>query len=312
VLPTRIRVLLWTRVNRRSISKCLLGAALTPFLRGDDNTAQLEIGGGVIDITFPVVEFDVGRAGLLAWVKRAAEAVTWYFGKYPVPHARVMIREGRRNGVSNGVTFGEGGVRTRIAAGPHSTEAELEDDWTMTHEMVHYGFPSVEDNHHWIEEGSAVYIEPVARVHVGQLKPERIWGDMVRDMPQGLPAAGDEGLDNTHTWARTYWGGAIFCLLADIEIRKHSKNKQGLQDVFRAINAAGGTVDKDWPMERAFEMGDKATGGTALMDLWKKMGPQACDVDLADLWKQLGVVRNEGKVTFDSKAPLAAIRAAIA
>ena len=302
----------WTRVNRRSISKCLLGAALTPLLRGDDNAAQLEIGGGVIDVTFPAVDFDVGRAGLLAWVKRAADAVTWYFGKYPVPHARVMIRTGRRDGVSNGVTFGEGGARTRIAVGQHSTEADLKEDWVMTHEMVHYGFPSVEDNHHWIEEGSAVYIEPVARVHVGQLTPERIWGDMVRDMPQGLPAAGDEGLDGTHTWGRTYWGGAIFCLLADIEIRKRSKNKKGLQDAFRAINAEGGTVEKDWPMERAFEMGDKATGGTALMDLWKQMGPKACDVDLADLWKQLGVVRNEGKVTFDSKAPLAAIRASIA
>jgi hypothetical protein len=65
-------------------------------------------------------------------------------------------------------------------------------------------------------------------------------------------------------------------------------------------------------MQRAFEIGDKATGGTALMDLWKKMGPKPVDVDLADLWKQLGVKREGAVVTFDSKAPLAAIRAAIA
>jgi hypothetical protein len=298
-------------VTRRSISKYLLGAAVTPFLRGDD-TAQIEIGGGVIDVTFPPTPIDLSHDALLAWVKGAAEAVTWYFGKYPVPHARVRILAGRRGGVSNGVTFGEGGARSRIAVGPHATEADLKEDWVMTHEMVHYGFPSVEDNHHWIEEGSAVYIEPIARVHVGQLTPERIWGDMVRDMPQGLPAAGDEGLDNTHTWARTYWGGAVFCMVADIEIRKRTKNKKGLRDAFRAINAAGGTVDQDWPMERAFEIGDKATGEKVLMDQWKQMGPKACDVDLADLWKQLGVVRADGAVTFDAKAPLAAIRASIA
>jgi hypothetical protein len=298
-------------VNRRSISKYLLGAAVTPFLRGDD-TAQIEIGGGVIEVRFPTTPIDLSHDALLAWVKRAADAVTWYFGKYPVPHARIQIRAGGRGGVSNGVTFGQGGARTRIAVGEHATEADLKEDWVMTHEMIHYAFPSVEDNHHWIEEGSAVYIEPIARVHVGQLTPERIWGDMVRDMPQGLPGAGDQGLDNTHTWGRTYWGGAIFCLLADIDIRKQSKNKKSLQDALRAINAAGGTVDQDWPMERAFEIGDKATGGTALMDLWKQMGPKSCDVDLADLWKQLGVVRADGAVTFNSKAPLAAIRASIA
>jgi len=85
-----------------------------------------------------------------------------------------------------------------------------------------------------------------------------------------------------------------------------------LQDAFRAINKAGGTVDVDWPMERAFEIGDKATGGRALTDLWKQMGPKPVDVDLPDLWKQLGVNRSDGVVAFDPKAPLAGIRAAIA
>jgi hypothetical protein len=308
-------------VNRRSVSKCLLGAALSPFLRAQDpskqdapkqETSKLEIGGGVIEVTFAATGFDLSQAAILAWAKDAAEAVTWYFGRYPVPSAKLRIMVGRRGGVSNGTTFGEGGPRTRIAVGAHATEAELKDDWILTHEMVHYGFPSVEDNHHWIEEGSAVYIEPIARVHVGQLTPEKIWGDMVRDMPQGLPAAGDQGLDNTHTWARTYWGGALFCMLADIEIRKRTKNKKSLQDAFRAINVAGGTVDKDWPLQRAFEIGDKATGGKTLMDLWQQMGPKPMPVDLQDLWKQLGVIREGGVVTFDRKAPLAAIRAAIA
>jgi hypothetical protein len=178
--------------------------------------------------------------------------------------------------------------------------------------MVHYGFPSMEDNHSWIEEGSAVYIEPVARVHVGQLKPERIWADMVRDMPQGQPKDGDQGLDNTHTWGRKYWGGAIFCLLADVEIRKQTKNQKGLREAFRAINIAGGTVDVDWPLERAFEIGDKATGTKALRDLWDKMGPKPVTVDLDDLWKQLGVRIEGATIAFDAKAPLAAIRAAIA
>ena len=58
-------------------------------------------------------------------------------------------------------------------------------------------------------------------------------------MPKGLPAAGDRGLDYTPTWGRTYWGGALFCLLADIDIRKRTSNRFGLQDALRAIVAAG-------------------------------------------------------------------------
>ena len=61
---------------------------------------------------------------------------------------------------------------------------------------------------------------------------------MVDGMPQGLPAAGDQGLDNTHIWGRTYRGGAMFCLLADIEIRKQTGNAKGLLDALRAINRA--------------------------------------------------------------------------
>jgi predicted metalloprotease with PDZ domain len=113
------------------------------------------------------------------------------------------------------------------------------------------------------------------------------------------------------TWGRTYWGGALFCLFADVEIRKRSGNGKGFEDAMRAINRAGGTIDADWPVERAFEIGDKATDGKTLMELYGKMGSAAVMVDLADLWKQLGVERRDGAVLFDEQAPLAAIRKSI-
>jgi hypothetical protein len=140
--------------------------------------------------------------------------------------------------------------------------------------MVHYAFPSVPRRHHWIEEGTATYVEPIARFQIGNLTAARVWGDMLRDMHQGLPEDGDRGLDNTHTWGRTYWGGALFCLLADIGIRKNTANAKGLEDAWRAINRAGGTIEVDWPLDRALEVGDKATGGKTLMDLYRKMGAQ--------------------------------------
>jgi predicted metalloprotease with PDZ domain len=134
---------------------------------------------------------------------------------------------------------------------------------------------------------------------------------MVRDMPQGLPASGDEGLDHTHTWARTYWGGALYCLLADVGIRRQTNLRKGLVDALRGVTRAGGNIESDWPIERAFKVADKATGTNVLMSLYRQMDAKPMPVDLPDLWKQLGVRREDGQVTFDNEAPLAKVRMAI-
>jgi hypothetical protein len=89
--------------------------------------------------------------------------------------------------------------------GRNTTLGDLNSDWELTHEMVHFGFPSVNRRHHWIEEGSATYVEPIARAMTGILTAEEVWGEMRRDTFQVLPEAGDQGLTHTHTWGRSYW-----------------------------------------------------------------------------------------------------------
>jgi predicted metalloprotease with PDZ domain len=133
----------------------------------------------------------------------------------------------------------------------------------------------------------------------------------MRDMPKGLPQAGDEGLDNTDTWGRKYWGGAMFCLLADIEIRKATSNRLGLQDAMRGVIAAGGNVEADWPIERVLGAADKAVGLDVLTRLHDKMGPKPVAPDLDGLWRDLGLRLRDGGVEFDDTAPLAAIRKAL-
>ena len=104
----------------------------------------------------------------------------------------------------------------------------------------------------------------------------------------------------------------MFCLLADVRTRKESHNRKGLVDALRAVNRAGGNIESDWPLERALRIGDKATGTKVLMTLYGQMAAKPMPVDLAGLWKQLGVRREAGQVTFDDGAPLASVRAAIA
>jgi hypothetical protein len=276
-----------------------------------DPATKVKEGGGEIEVSLQSEPFDLPRGALLDWVSRAARAVSAYYGRFPVPRARVRIFAEGGRGVSHGTSYGDDGVWCRISVGRRTTVADLDRDWMMTHEMVHCGFPSVARRHHWIEEGIATYVEPITRVQIGNLTAAEVWSDMLRDMHQGLPEEGDRGLDNTHTWGRTYWGGALFCLLADIEIRKNTANAKGLEDALRSINRAGGSIETDWPLERAFEIGDKATDGKTLMELYRKMRADPVMVDLPDLWKRLGVGRQDGKVIFDDRAPLAGVRQAI-
>ena len=176
----------------------------------------------------------------------------------------------------------------------------------MTHEMVHLAFPSVPEQHHWIEEGIATYVEPIARAQIGDLTAAKVWRDMLDGMPRGLPDTGDRGLDHTHTWGRTYWGGALFCMLADVEIHRRTNNREGLQDALRAIAKSASMLD-DWPLARALKVGDDATGVPVLMQLYDKMKDAPYDPNLPRLWKSLGVTVAGETVTFDPKAPEASI-----
>lgn len=270
----------------------------------------LKIGGAEITVEI-AGSFDRSRDELEAYVATAARAVTGYFGRFPVAKFRVRIQAADGAGVMGGTTWGWGGAHTRVMVGTHTTVAQLEHDWTMTHEMVHTAFPSQPDAHAWIQEGTATYIEPLARAWVGNYPPDKVWRDLVDGVPQGLPRAGDRGLDHTHSWGRTYWGGALFCLMADVQIRARTGGKRGLIDAMRAIVAAGGSNEVDWPIERAFAIGDKATGVPVLMELYRQLKDTAVTPDLDELWRSLGVRVEHGAVRFDDTAPRAAIRAAI-
>jgi hypothetical protein len=277
-----------------------------------DDSARLQLGGSTIEIMFRSGTFDLPCRSIIAWISKAARAVAHYYGVFPVPFMRVRVNSAEnRSGTFGGVTFGSNPPFTRIFVGRHTTIQQLDSDWLMTHELVHTAFPDVADEHHWIEEGIATYVEPIARVQAGDLTPERIWADMALGMPKGEPQPFDQGLDYTHTWGRTYWGGALFCLVADVRIRQTTNNQRGLQDALRGVRNAGGTIDNHWPVDRAFAMGDKATRTKVLTTLYKEMKDKPVYIDLNALWRELGVNLSDNRVSLSDKAPLARIRQSI-
>ncbi len=210
---------------------------------------RLPVDGGVINLAFAPGDLSLPKDAIGAWIGRAAKSVITYYGRFPVASVRLLVVPVDGTGVRGGTTWGYGGAAIRMLVGAHATGDDLERDWMMTHEMVHLALPDVDARHTWLAEGLAVFIEPVARVQAGYLSAKKIWADMARDMPRGLPTRDARGLDNTRSWASFYWGGALYCLLADIGIRGDTGNRFGLQDFCarhprRRRKSRGGLVDR--------------------------------------------------------------------
>jgi len=272
---------------------------------------ELKVPGGLIEIEFVRSPSAAWEGVARKWVETSARAVSAYYGKFPVPRSKLRITSSTGTRARGGMAFGWRGPLITISLGREATIASLGDDWLLTHEMVHLALPSLAERHHWLEEGLATYVEPIARARAGILTPEQAWHDFIEGLPQGQPEAGDHGLDGTPTWGRTYWGGALFCLRADVTIRQRTGNRFGLEHSLRAILAAGGSIDRDWTIDRVIEVGDQAVGVSVLRELYEEMGSQPVMVDLGALWRQLGITRHGNAVIFDDSAPLANVRSAI-
>jgi hypothetical protein len=294
-----------------AVALLALPVRIVPAQESGNDTATLKVAGATIDVTLPDGPMKLSHDELMGWVKNSASTVADYYGHFPVPHLTLKMRSANGSGIRHGVTYARDGGLILISVGRDADIAATKEDWVLVHEMIHLAFPSMEDDQHWIEEGISTYVEPVARAREGGMAVKEVWGTFVRDMPKGEPGPDDHGLDNTHTWGRTYWGGAIFCLLADVRIRERTKNRKGLEDALRGINHGGGNINEDWDIQKTLAMGDKATGTTVLRDLYQAMRDKSAPVDLDQLWTKLGIAMKDGAVAFNDKAPEANIRRAI-
>lgn len=298
--------------SRRTALGVLAACAVAPGRAADEVDEQpvtmaLAVPGGEIELQFTPDFSATQRDAARLWVQRSADAVVKYFGRFPVPEVELLLQGRTGAGVHSGVTYGEPSLHIRVRVGRDTTAAQYRADWVLVHEMAHLALPRVPREQRWLHEGAATYIEAVARARAGLLQPADVWRGWMKQMPQGQPRAGDQGLDRTPTWARTYWGGAMFFLQADVRLRQRGTPARGLQQALQGVLAAGGDYRAVWDAPRIFAAADAALGQTTLSDMYAEVRDQPVPADLATLWRELGV---DG-ATLRNDAPLAAVRRAI-
>ena len=298
-------------VPRAAALAACLALLVARAAHGAAPAAAVSVAGASIRVEFNPADFAHGGEALLDWVRRSAAIVSAYYGQFPTRQLALTLTAQSGDGVRGGRTFANPEGHIRVGVGREVTAAQLQADWVLVHEMTHLALPDTGEAHAWLSEGLATYVEGVARVQAGNRSEADVWSEELHSMPRGLPVEGDRGLDSTHTWGRTYWGGAMFCLLADVEIRRRTHNRRGLQDALRAILASSGGLATEWPIERVLRTGDAAVGLTALEDLYARYKDTAVTPDLMGLWKELGIEPQGASVRLSEAAPLAEVRRAI-
>ena len=248
---------------------------------------------------------------LLDWVVYSAKTVTHYFGRFPVDSVGIKLQVTGGHAVRFGQAFGGESPLLRVVIGENVKAEALRRDWILVHEMVHLAMADVPVENRWWLEGLATYVESIARAQRGHLTEEFVWNGFYHRMPQGLPQSGDRGLDMTPTWGRTYWGGAMFCLLADVEIRRLTGNRSSLRDALRGVLEDGYSMHANATLMQIFESGDRATGVSVLVPMYQRMKADPFPVDLDKLWRDLGVAFDNDAIVYDDSAPLAHIRRAM-
>jgi len=273
------------------------------------NQFRDEVGGAVVETAIAPGALDLKPEQVRAWVKRSAALVAAYYGRFPVPRVAVMVLPMTGSGIGFGTAMGNGGAAVLVWLGERADEdTVMKRDWVLPHELTHFALPNLPPWATWLEEGAATYVEPLVRARMGELSADDFWEQMLEKLPLGLPEKGDKGLDRTPTWGRTYWGGALFLFVADVELRKAGSS---LDAALKGIIAAGGTQEVQWDLERTLAAGDAATKTKVLTSLHGRLGNAPGDVKLRQLFQQLGVKLEGGRVKYDDSAPLAAIRKAM-
>ena len=275
-------------------------------------TRVLSVGGAEIELVFNQHEGNTSGEPWVSWVRDSAQTVADFYDGFPVRRVAVNLVMDAGGGVRTGRAY-QGVEMPQIVVwvGSDSDAGLLARDWIMVHEMIHLATASLPRRHHWLEEGLSVYIESVARAQSGSLGEVRVWHEFYRRMPHGQPQSDDKGLDFTPTWGRTYWGGAVFCLLADIAIREHTDNRQSLRDAVQSVVREKLTMNRRADMDMILQAMDRPFDKPIVRELYETYANSPTPFNLEGVWHELGITLVNGRIRFDDSARLAHIRRAI-
>jgi predicted metalloprotease with PDZ domain len=274
---------------------------------------RVPMAGAALDVALLGAPLAMGDEATVRWVREGAACVARLFGRFPVDAAVFVLPVTGADEVVFGRVMSLAGASVALLFGSETLAENARQDWVVVHELFHLGTPSFVGEGHWLEEGLATYYEPILRARAGWITEADLWRHFTREMPRGLRKPGEApGLEEREDIDSTYWGGALFAVLADVGIRQATGGARSLDDVMRAALAREGDATHSARVADFLRVGDEATAQHVLRDLYAGLAVSGEPVDLDALWRSLGVDGEGAGLVLRDDAPLSAVRRAIA
>ena len=265
-------------------------ASYTAF--GSFRKARLDLAGATVQVALLGAPLAMGDAATVDWIRDSAACVASLFGRFPADATVFVVPVAGASHVVFGRVMSLSGASVVLLFGSATPASDKPREWVVVHELFHLGCPSFVDEGHWLEEGLATYYEPILRARAGWMSEDDLWAHFREEMARGLRKEGEPpSLEERDDIDSTYWGGALFALLADVRIRELTGGARSLDDVLRAVLARDGNATHAALVADFVRVGDEATGTTALAELYASWVLQGENVDLDALWQKLGVER---------------------
>ncbi|WP_240360632.1 hypothetical protein [Pyxidicoccus caerfyrddinensis] len=227
-------------------------------LRGEDlvDSGFHGFGGRRCQVQLPDAVLDVGILGdfthltdaeLCAWLRQAAEEVRTVRRAFPYPRisVRVIPASARRGSSLFGMVQWSSPPSISILVGRDTEASAFQRDWVAVHEMLHLTHPVLLPRVPWLSEGLATYFTELARARSGRQSAEHAWEELVDGFSRGRARSGDRTMEEVVAGSPfslgVYWTGALFALHLDVELRRITGNKRGLEDVLELLAERGPT-----------------------------------------------------------------------
>jgi predicted metalloprotease with PDZ domain len=287
-------------------------AAYTAF--GTFRRARLGVGGASLDVAFLGTPLAMGDAAAADWVRGAATCVASLYGRFPSDATVFVVPVRGADEVVFGRVLSLAGASVALLFGDRASPASAHADWVAVHELFHLSTASFLGEGHWLEEGLATFYEPVLRERAGWMSEADLWRHFAESMPRGVRKEGEPAsIEERDDIDSTYWGGALFVMLADLAVLETTQGARSLDDAMRAALQLDGDATHSSSVAEFLRTGDQATGTHALADVYAHFAMGGGPVDLDGIWRRLGVEpRADGSVVLHDDAPLAFARRAIA
>ncbi len=204
---------------------------------------------------------DAEQAKLREWVSTVAEHVADTIAPYPFD---VHIHFYRTAGATpvpwaNTIRSGHQGVNVHVD--PHYTRADLLSDWTLYHELAHLFLPFLGRQQSWFAEGFASYMQYQLMHSAGVMSTDSMWAQYRAkieraarryDMPERNFIEAAQVLRARRDYPTAYWGGAVYLLRVDAELRRRGSSVPELVSAFvtccrfeaRTLDALIETLDR--------------------------------------------------------------------